>query len=68
MDTPPFSIERSNDGLIAFPGGLPILDKDGVLVAGIGMSGSAIENDHAVALAGVNRIGAADMLDHLWST
>ena len=27
---PLFGIEHSNDGLITFPGGLPIVDKDGV--------------------------------------
>ena len=28
---PLYSIEHSNDGLITFPGGIPIVDKDGVL-------------------------------------
>jgi hypothetical protein len=34
-------------------GGLPIVDEDGVLVGAIGVSGSSVENDHKVALAGV---------------
>lgn len=49
---PLFNIEVSNGGLITFPGGLPLLDKDGEIVGGIGVSGSMVENDHAVAEAG----------------
>src|SRR5271169_2918363 len=29
---PLFGIEHSNDGLITFPGGLPIVDEEGILV------------------------------------
>ena len=32
---PLYGIEHSNDGLITFPGGLPIVDEDGVLVTGV---------------------------------
>ena len=49
---PLYGIEHSNDGLITFPGGVPIVDEDGVLVGAIGVSGSVVENDHAVAEAG----------------
>src|ERR1700738_2499684 len=38
-----FGIEHSNDGLITFPGGLPIVDKEGVLTGAIGVSGSSVE-------------------------
>lgn len=65
---PLFGIEHSNDGLITFPGGLPIVDKDGVLVGAIGVSGSTVENDHAVALAGVKTIGVSDLPAHPWRT
>lgn len=65
---PLFGIEHSNDGLITFPGGLPIVDGEGVLVGAIGVSGSAVENDHAVALAGVKPIGASDLPAHPWRT
>ncbi len=34
-----FGIEHSNEGLITFPGGLPIVDEEGVLVGAIGVSG-----------------------------
>lgn len=63
-----FGIEHSNDGLITFPGGLPIVDKDGVLIGAIGVSGSSVENDHAVALAGVGPIGVSDLPAHPWRT
>lgn len=49
---PLYNIEVSNDGLISFPGGLP-LAVEGVVVGAIGVSGSTVENDHAVASAGV---------------
>jgi uncharacterized protein GlcG (DUF336 family) len=46
-----YNIEHSNDGLITFPGGIPIKDGDTVIGA-IGVSGSTVENDHTVAAAG----------------
>jgi uncharacterized protein GlcG (DUF336 family) len=63
-----YGIEHSNDGLITFPGGLPIVDKDGVLIGAIGVSGSSVENDHEVALAGVAPIGVSDLPAHPWRT
>ena len=65
---PLFGIEHSNDGLITFPGGLPIVDSEGVLIGALGVSGSSVENDNAVALAGVKPIGAHDLPDHPWRT
>jgi len=49
---PLFNIEFSNGGLITFPGGLPIKDKDGNVIGAIGVSGSTVEDDHAVATSG----------------
>ena len=49
---PLFNIEHSNQGLITFPGGIPITNKDGEIIGAIGVSGSSVENDHAVADAG----------------
>ncbi|MGI8738351.1 MAG: GlcG/HbpS family heme-binding protein [Gammaproteobacteria bacterium] len=63
-----YGIEHSNDGLITFPGGLPIVDKDSILVGGIGVSGSSVENDHIVAKAGVDKLGVCDMPGHPWRT
>ena len=65
---PLFGIEHSNEGLITFPGGLPIVNKEGVLIGGIGVSGSSVENDHLVAKAGVEVIGLSDLPVHPWRT
>jgi uncharacterized protein GlcG (DUF336 family) len=63
-----FGIEHSNEGLITFPGGLPIVDEEGVLVGAIGVSGSAVENDDAVAHAGVAVLGVSELPEHPWRT
>jgi len=65
---PLYGIEHSNDGLITFPGGVPIVDKDGVLIGAVGVSGSAVENDHQVAKAGAEAIGVSDLPEHPWRT
>ena len=51
-----FGIEHSNGGLITFPGGIPIMDAGNRVVGAIGVSGSTVEDDHAVAQAGVDAI------------
>lgn len=48
---PLYNIEVSNGGLITFPGGIP-LSSGGVVVGGIGVSGSTVEDDHTIARAG----------------
>ena len=53
---PLFNIEHSNGGLITFPGGVPIADSDGTIIGAIGVSGSTVENDHAVAEAGAQAV------------
>ncbi len=53
---PLYNIEHSNGGLITFPGGLPISNGDGEVIGAIGVSGSTVEDDHAVAEAGVAAI------------
>ncbi len=65
---PLFGIEHSNGGLITFPGGLPIVNKEGILIGGVGVSGSAVENDHIVASAGVEVVGLCDLPEHPWRT
>lgn len=52
---PLFNIEHSNGGLITFPGGVLIKHGD-TIIGAIGVSGSTVENDHAVAAAGVAAI------------
>ncbi len=47
-----YNIEHSNGGLISFPGGVPIKNSSGTIIGAIGVSGDAVENDHAVAEAG----------------
>jgi uncharacterized protein GlcG (DUF336 family) len=51
-----YNIEHSNGGLITFPGGIPIKNAAGEIIGAIGVSGSAVENDHAVAEAGAATI------------
>jgi len=53
---PLFNIEHSNNGLITFPGGVPIKNASGEIIGAIGVSGSSVENDHIVAEAGATSI------------
>jgi uncharacterized protein GlcG (DUF336 family) len=53
---PLYNIEHSNGGLISFPGGVPLKDKEGTIVGAIGVSGSSVEDDHAVAMAGAEAL------------
>ncbi|MFP6616261.1 MAG: heme-binding protein [Candidatus Hydrogenedentota bacterium] len=47
-----YGVERSNGGLITFAGGLPLHNASGKLIGAIGVSGSSVANDEAVAEAG----------------
>ena len=49
---PLFNIEHSNNGLITFPGGLPLKNGADEVIGAIGVSGSTVEDDDAVASAG----------------
>ena len=51
-----YNIEHSNGGLITFPGGVVIKNEAGEIIGAIGVSGSLVENDHAVAVAGANAV------------
>ena len=53
---PLYGIEHSNGGLITFPGGVPLKDGKGNVVGAVGVSGSTVENDHAVAAAGAEAL------------
>ena len=57
---PLYHIEFSNDGLITFPGGLPLKNADGAIVGAIGVSGSSVEDDNAVAEAGAESLMLAE--------
>jgi len=51
-----YNIEHSNGGLISFPGGVLIKNSKGDIIGAIGVSGSTVENDHAVAQAGADAV------------
>ncbi len=51
-----YNIEHSNDGLISFPGGIPIKNEDDNIIGAIGVSGSTVDDDHQVAQAGVDAL------------
>ncbi len=53
---PLYNIEHSNDGLISFPGGLPLKTREGTIIGAVGVSGSTVENDHTVAVAAAEAI------------
>ena len=44
------------NGITIFPGGFPLY-RNGQLIGAIGVSGSTVENDRAVAQAGVDGLG-----------
>lgn len=44
-------LERSNGGLVTFPGGLPLKAEDGTTIGAVGVSGGAVPQDLAVAEA-----------------
>lgn len=48
-----YHLEFSNDGLITFPGGIPLKLADGTVIGAVGVSGSTVDNDQIVAEAGV---------------
>jgi uncharacterized protein GlcG (DUF336 family) len=64
---PLYGIEVSNGGLITFPGGLPLKAEDGTVIGAIGVSGSTVEDDRAVAAAGAAALGGpnGDLLSTL---
>ncbi len=49
---PLYGIEVTNNGLVVFGGGELLKDKNGMIVGAVGVSGSSVENDMAVAQAG----------------
>lgn len=51
-----YNIELSNDGLVTFPGGVPIKNDNGKIIGAIGVSGGTIEQDHDIATVGANAI------------
>jgi len=48
---PLFGLEETNGGLVTFAGGLPLKNATGQVIGAVGVSGSTVENDLAVAEA-----------------
>jgi uncharacterized protein GlcG (DUF336 family) len=48
---PLYGIESTSGGLVTFGGGLPLKNSEGVVIGSVGVSGSSVENDMAVAEA-----------------
>ena len=51
-------LERTNDGLVTFAGGIPLKAADGKLIGAIGVSGGQVDQDYEVAGAGVTALKA----------
>ncbi|HLR38622.1 MAG TPA: heme-binding protein [Chitinophagaceae bacterium] len=51
-----YNIEHSNGGLITFPGGVVLKNENGEIIGAVGVSGSTVDNDHAVASAGAEAL------------
>lgn len=51
-----YNIEITNNGLVSFPGGIPIKNKEGKIIGAIGVSGGTIEQDREIATAGAQAI------------
>jgi uncharacterized protein GlcG (DUF336 family) len=49
---PAHGLEATNDVLVTFAGGVPLKDSRGRIIGAIGVSGGAVEQDRAVAVAG----------------
>lgn len=49
---PLYGLEETNGGLVTFAGGLPLKNAAGQVIGALGVSGSSVENDLAVAEAG----------------
>src|SRR5690625_251652 len=54
-----YHLEFSNNGLITFPGGIPLKLDDGTVIGAVGVSGSTVDNDQTVAEAGVSAFESA---------
>lgn len=51
-----YNIEHTNGGLVTFPGGIPVKDKNGNIIGAIGVSGGTIEQDREIATAAAESI------------
>ncbi len=51
-DAQAHGLELTNDGLVTFAGGMPLLDAHGELCGAIGVSGAQVTEDRTIAKAG----------------
>lgn len=51
-----YNIEHSNGGLITFPGGVVLKNANDEVIGAVGVSGSTVDEDHAVASAGADAL------------
>ncbi|TXE09656.1 heme-binding protein [Seonamhaeicola algicola] len=51
-----YNIELTNNGLVSFPGGIPIKNKEDKIIGAIGVSGGTIEQDREIATVGAQAI------------
>ncbi|MPZ22491.1 MAG: heme-binding protein [Dehalococcoidia bacterium] len=49
---PLYGIDSTNGGLILFGGGAPIVNAEGAVIGGVGVSGSTVENDTMLSAVG----------------
>jgi uncharacterized protein GlcG (DUF336 family) len=56
-DAQAHGLESSNDGLITFAGGIPLRSIDGELLGAVGVSGSQVAQDYAIAQAAASALG-----------
>ncbi len=54
---PFYGAEITNEGLVTFGGGVPLVGADGAVIGAIGVSGSTAEDDAAVAEVGAGALG-----------
>lgn len=52
-----YGIEETNDGLVIFGGGQPIIDPNGYFIGAVGVSGGTVDQDIQVSTAGAESIG-----------
>ena len=55
---PLFGLDDTNEGLITFGGGEPLVSDDGTVIGAVGVSGSTVENDEATAKVGASALGS----------
>lgn len=53
---PLYGIEITNQGLVSFPGGVPLKNREGEVIGAIGASGGTVKEDQAIADAGADAL------------